>query len=47
MRWWHIRKRDADLEGELQSDLELKEDEQRERGLTSKEARFAARRATD
>ena len=39
------RKRDADLERELRSDLELEEEEQRERGLSPEEARFAARRA--
>ena len=36
MRWWQIRKRDADLERELRSDLELEEEEQRERGLSRK-----------
>ena len=45
MRWWQIRKRDADLVRELQSDLELEEEEQRERGLSAEEARYAARRA--
>jgi predicted permease len=45
MRWWRINKRDADLERELQSDLELEEEEQRERGLSSKEAHYAALRA--
>src|SRR5450631_3377579 len=45
MRWWRIKKRNADLERELQSDLELEEEEQRERGLSSKEARNAALRA--
>lgn len=45
MRWWQIKKRGADLERELRSDLELEEEEQREKGLTSKEARYAARRA--
>lgn len=45
MRWWHIRKRDADLERELRSDLELEEEEQRERGVSPDEARYAARRA--
>ena len=45
MRWWRINKRNADLERELQSDLALEEDEQRERGLSSKEARYAALRA--
>jgi predicted permease len=45
MKWWQIRKRDADLERELQSDLELEEEEQRANGLSSEEARQAARRA--
>ena len=33
MCWWHIRKRNADLERELNSDLELEEAEQRSDGL--------------
>lgn len=45
MRWWRITKRDADLERELQSDLELEEEEQRERGLSTDDARYAALRA--
>ena len=49
MRWWPnwkgTAKRDADLERELLSDLELEEEEQRERGLSAEEARSAARRA--
>ena len=45
MKWWQIRKRDADLQRELQSDLELEEEEQRERGLSGEEARYAALRA--
>ena len=45
MRWWQIRKRDADLERELRSDLELEEEEQQERGLSPENARYAARRA--
>jgi predicted permease len=45
MRWWRITKRNADLERELQSDLALEEEEQRERGLSSEEARYAALRA--
>ena len=45
MRWSQIRKRDADLVRELQSDLELEEEEQRERGLSAEDARYAARRA--
>ncbi len=45
MKWWQIRKRDADLERELQSDLELEEEEQRANGLSVEESRHAARRA--
>jgi hypothetical protein len=45
MRWWQIRKRNADLERELRSDIELEEEEQRESGLPPEEARYAARRA--
>jgi predicted permease len=45
MRRWQFRNRDADLERELRSDLELEEEEQRERGLPPDEARYAARRA--
>ncbi|HTJ31082.1 MAG TPA: ABC transporter permease, partial [Acidobacteriaceae bacterium] len=45
MRWWEIRKRDADLKRELEADLQLEEEEQRERGLSPTEARYAARRA--
>ncbi len=45
MRWWQFKKRTADLERELQSDLDLEEEEQREGGLSSQEAHYAARRA--
>ena len=45
MNRWQIRKRDADLERELRSDLELEEEEQRERGMSPEEARHAAQRA--
>ncbi len=45
MRWWQIRKRDADVERELQSDLELEEEEQREHGVSPEEARYAALRS--
>jgi hypothetical protein len=34
MKRWQIKKRDADLERELRSDLELEEEEQRENGRT-------------
>lgn len=43
MRWRHIGKRNADLERELRSDLELEEEEQRERGVPPEEAPYAAR----
>ena len=45
MTWWQIKKRDADVERELQSDLELEEEEQREQGVLSEEARYAALRS--
>lgn len=45
MNWWQIKKRDADLERELRSDLELEEEEQREGGVPEEEARYAALRA--
>ncbi|MGA2166782.1 MAG: ABC transporter permease [Terracidiphilus sp.] len=45
MKWWQIGKRDADLDRELRSDLDLEEEEQRENGLPAEEARYAARRA--
>jgi predicted permease len=45
MTWWQIRKRDADVERELQSDLELEEEEQREHGVPPEEARQAALRS--
>jgi predicted permease len=45
VNWWQIRKRDADLERELRSDLELEEEEQREGGVSEEEARHAALRA--
>ena len=45
MKWWQIKRRHADLERELRSDLELEEDEQRESGLSPEDARYAARRA--
>src|SRR6201996_340698 len=45
MKWWQIRKRDADLERELRSDLELEEEEQRDNGVPGEEAHYAARRA--
>lgn len=45
MKWWQMKKRDAELERELHSDLELEEEEQRENGVLPEEARYAARRA--
>ncbi len=45
MNIWPTKKRDADLERELRSDLELEEQEQRENGLSPEAARFAAMRA--
>jgi hypothetical protein len=40
MRWWPSKKRE-DLERELQSDLELEEEEQRAIGLSQEDARYA------
>ena len=45
MKWWPIKKREADLERELRSDLALEEEEQRENGIAGEEARYAALRA--
>jgi predicted permease len=45
MRSRRLKKRDADLERELASDLELEEEEQREGGLSAEAARYAALRA--
>ena len=45
MKWWQITKKDADLERELRTDLDLEEEEQHESGVAPEEARYAARRA--
>jgi predicted permease len=45
MRSRRLKKRDADLERELASDLELEQEEQREGGLSAEAARYAALRA--
>lgn len=45
MTWWQFMKRDQDVARELQSDLDLEEEEQRERGVPTEEARYAAMRA--
>jgi predicted permease len=45
MHWWPTRKRHADLERELRSDLDVEEEEQRENGLSAEDARYAAQRA--
>ena len=44
MRWWGRNDREEDLERELRSDLELEAAEQLEKGLSSEEAHYAARR---
>ena len=41
--WWQLEKSQADLERELQSDLDLEEQEQRESGLPPEQASHAAR----
>lgn len=43
--WWQLKGDEKDLERELKSDLDLEEEEQREKGLPPEEARSAARRA--
>jgi putative ABC transport system permease protein len=43
--WWQLKKDETDLERELRSDLELEEEEQRERGVPPEEAGHAARQA--
>jgi predicted permease len=45
MNWWRLKQRNTDLERELRSDLDLEEEEQRDRGLSPEDARYAARRA--
>jgi len=45
VKWWRMKKRDAHLERELRSDLELEEEEQRDNGKSPEEARYAAQRA--
>jgi len=45
MKWWQFKERNADLERELCSDMELEEEEQREGGISDEEARYAALRA--
>jgi hypothetical protein len=45
MKWWRIGSRNADLERELRSDLELEEEEQRDNGASPEQARYAAWRA--
>jgi len=43
--WWQLKNRDMDLDRELRSDLELEEEEQREKGVPLGEATYAAHRA--
>ena len=45
MKWGRTKKQDADLARELQSDLELEEEELRASGMPAEEAHYAARRA--
>jgi predicted permease len=45
MLWLRRKQREQDLERELRSDLELEAAEQREKGLSPEDARYAARRA--
>jgi hypothetical protein len=45
MRGRQIKKRKADLERKLRSDLEQEEEEQRESGMSPEEVRYAARGA--
>jgi hypothetical protein len=44
MSWWRLKDREEDLERELRDHLEIEAKEQEEEGLSSEEARFAARR---
>jgi len=44
-RLWQRREREADLERELRSHLDLEMEEQQDSGLPPDEARYAARRA--
>jgi predicted permease len=45
MTWWQFRKRNADVERELRSDLELEEEEHRDHGVPQEQARYAALRS--
>jgi len=45
IKWWKTKKRDADIEREIQSDIELEEEEQQECGASTEEAHYAALRA--
>ncbi len=45
MRWWRRKRREEDLEREFRSHLEAEAEEQREAGLETAEARYAAQRA--
>jgi predicted permease len=45
MPWWNRKSRERDLERELRAHLELEAEEQRDRGLSADQARYAAQRA--
>jgi len=45
MKWLSRKQREEDLEREIRSDLELETEEQQAKGLSPRDARYAARRA--
>src|SRR5216684_2397489 len=45
MGWWRRKQREYELDRELRSHLDLEAEEQRELGLSSEDARYAAKRA--
>jgi hypothetical protein len=42
MKWWQIRRRNADLDRKLRSDPDLEEEEQRECGVPAEKAHYVA-----
>jgi hypothetical protein len=45
MKWLSRKQREEDLEREIRSDLDLETEEQQARGLSPRDARYAARQA--